>query len=173
MKKMLLNGIGVLILSACVLSCSKKEEDKDSPITKQEIGGQWTISEDPVIDVVINAGADGATYQRQVNEKLEYLFHKGDKYLFGADSCKVTRGNSIAPYPETYRIEDKHIVLDGYIRFLTDWAGGKLTLRAGNAEIREIIKVELAKPEYGYDSETITAILNFVQGEVRLVFVKN
>ncbi|MDR0385194.1 MAG: hypothetical protein LBH60_03865 [Prevotellaceae bacterium] len=103
------------------------------------------------------------------------MFKKDDKYQFSetSDSCKVIRGASVAPYPKTYKVDGKYLILDGYIKFITDKSSeDKLTLKAGIDEIREIIQVELVKPEYGHSADMINSMLKFVQGEVRLVLSK-
>jgi hypothetical protein len=170
MKKIVLNVVSVFILSICASSCSKDKDDI-VPVTKKDLVGQWIISEAPVISVTFTAG--DAVYQQKANEKLSYLFHKDDKYLFNDDlSCIITRGNSIAPYPETFNVEGGYVILDGYIKLATNLSGNKLTLKASNNEIREIIKVELKKPEYGFDADIIDTILKFVTGNVQLVLTK-
>ncbi|MDR1593410.1 MAG: hypothetical protein LBS43_02840 [Prevotellaceae bacterium] len=173
MRKIVLNVISVLILSICVSSCSKNDKDESTPATQKDVAGEWVMSVDPVISITINAGSQGAEYQQKAKEQLQYLFQKGDKYLFKNDlSVEITRGSSIAPYPTSYKIDGSHLTFDGYIKFISSISSDKLTLKAGDAEIRDIIKVELVKEKYGFDAETINSILNFVTGDVNLTFTR-
>jgi hypothetical protein len=167
MKRLLFNVVSVLILSICVLSCSKKDDDDVIPITKEEIIAEWTISESPVISVILKGDDDK---QKKVNDTLKYLFQKDDKYSFKGSSCEVTRGNSIAPYPTTYKVEGGYLILDGYIKFQTNVSDGKLILTSGVDEIRGIVEKELIK--HGYAEEVRTSILKFVSGTLKLVLTK-
>jgi hypothetical protein len=171
MKKLLFNVVSVLILSICVLSCSRKDDDDDvTPITKEEIVGEWTISESPVINVKV-AGEDNKQYQKKAIDTLEYLFKQGDKYTFKEDgSCKVTRGASEASHPNTYTISTSYLTFDGYISFQTN-KSANLALTAGDAEIRTIVKKEMEK-KGEYDANAIASALKAVSGTVKLVFVK-
>jgi hypothetical protein len=158
----LLNAVGILILSMSVLSCSKDEEPV-VPITKDKIVKEWIIQENPEIDISIVGASEKAT---EVKSQLEKLFQKGDRYLFNDDSsCSITRGNSKAG-PDNYKVEGAYLIFDGYIKFLTNESGNRLTLTAGKEEIREIVR-EKVKDEY--EGEALDIVLSAVKGSIKLV----
>lgn len=162
----LFNVVGILILSMCVLSCSKDEDPPLVPITAEEVIGLWVIQEKPEISISIVGNSDKA---QEVVSELGVLFQKGDKYRFNDDlTCSITRGNSTAG-PSTYKIDGGHLVFDGYIKFLTDESGDMLTLTAGNDEIREIVK-EKVKDEY--QGEALDIVLSAVKGSIKIVLQK-
>ncbi|MDR1887403.1 MAG: hypothetical protein LBQ70_05750 [Prevotellaceae bacterium] len=170
MRKLVFNVFSVLAISTCLLSCSKDDKNQVSPATKADIVGNWSISAEPVIGITITGAAE---QQQKMNDSLKFLFHRGDKYLFNEDlSCTIKRGNSTAPAPKTYAIAGNYLTFDGFIKFSTNLSDDKktLTLTAGDAEIKEMVRVELLKPKYGYDESLINSILNFVKGEVKLSF---
>jgi hypothetical protein len=153
-----------------MLSCSKKD-DPVTHITKQDIIGEWTISETPAIKPVI-AGESNKQYEQRIKDTLELLFKVNDKYLFNEDgSCTVTRDNSTRTM--TYAVDDKsgYLTFKGYIKFVTNVSSNKLVLTAGTDEIRGIVKEELKKLTE-YDDSTITSILKTVSGDARLVLTK-
>jgi hypothetical protein len=188
MKKLLFSTIGILILSMCVLSCSKKEEEEEvTPILPDEIltvsgfgsdtvsGSKkelaWVISEEP--DINIRIPGDYASEGDKVSDTLKLLFRQGDKYTFEADgSCKIRRGSSTAPRPKNYTLKDGYLEFEGYIKFKTDVSENKktLTLKAGDAEIRGIIEKEL--PKQGIKDDAIKSILKFITGNAKLVLEK-
>ncbi|MDR1583374.1 MAG: hypothetical protein LBS55_08990 [Prevotellaceae bacterium] len=190
MKKLFFSVVcilSVVILSTCVLSCSKDddgdkttvlppdpEEGKREPIKEKEIITQWVICEDPSITIIINSPNDKVkNEQEKVKNKLAGLFKKGDKYLFEeGDSCKITRGSTTVKNPNRYKIEGEHLVLDGYIKFLTNSrANDTLTLTANTDEVRGIVREQL-KDNETYKAILETDILPMVEGRVRLVLYK-
>ncbi|MDR0384898.1 MAG: hypothetical protein LBH60_02330 [Prevotellaceae bacterium] len=175
MKKLFLNVVGILSLSICLLSCSKEEDNKVlTPITNAEIKKQWVISEKPVVNITLRVEQEGTKeLLKQLNDTLSKCFREGDKYQFeDSGKCKVTRNKSTAPYPKTYEVKDKHLILDipnGEIKFLTDFSGSKLTLKASTDEIRELVKPELEKR---FEATLVPSILNFFGGEIQLVLTE-
>jgi hypothetical protein len=170
MKKFLLNVVGVLILSICVLSCSKNKDKEDIiPASKEDIVGQWIISEPPLIEIAIMGSGE---YQKKINDTLTYLFKKNDKYLFKAnDSCKVTRNRTV-DHPNRYKIEGGSIVFDGYIKFQTNISDDKLTLTAGDAEIQGIVKKRLPDIFKEIDESTMNILIKAASGKLKLVLIK-
>ncbi|MDR1170412.1 MAG: hypothetical protein LBK97_06225 [Prevotellaceae bacterium] len=154
MKELLFNAVGILLISICLSSCSKKDDDDVTPITKEEIAndsGEWAISGTPEFIVTFSGYAEDA---KKVSDTLKYLFRAGDKYTFNKDlSCTVTRNGSTAPRPKTYSIEGNYLVLDGYIKFQTNVSANQLTLTQGTDEIRAIVKKELEKKPEEYPGE--------------------
>jgi hypothetical protein len=159
------------MLSFCISSCSKKD-DVVIPLIKEDIVGNWTISESPVISVVIG----GHAFESQkVSDTLEYLFKSSDKYNFNADlSCTVNRGSTTAPYPKTYKVENGYLIFDGYIKFLTNVSSDnkKLTLTAGMEEVREIVRQQVNWADLDIAESDISSALRTVTGSLRLVFDK-
>jgi hypothetical protein len=154
-----------------VLSCSKK--DDNNSINEEDIVAKWTISERPVFSVTISSSSEYKQYEQKIVDTLTYLFHENDQYDLKEDGkCVVTRNGNPAPYPESYRIDGNYLIFDNYIKFQTNESANKLTLTAGDNEIKEIVKVELKKPKYGYNDDTINSILKFVSGNVKLVLTK-
>jgi hypothetical protein len=167
MKRLLFNVVSVLILSICVLSCSKKDDDV-IPITKEEIIAEWTIESSSVAVKVV--GEDNKQYQDKVIDTLNYLFKKDDKYNFDNNSvCTIIRENSRIL---SYKVEGGYLIFEGYIKFQTNLSSAnKFILTAGNTEIREIVKKEMEK-KGEYNAEAISSALKTVTGTVKLVFTK-
>jgi hypothetical protein len=164
----LLNAAGILILSMCVLSCSKDEEPEAPlvPISKEEAVGGWIIQENPVIEIAIVSQEEKA---KDLVSQLKTFFQKGDKYLFNDDlTCSITRGTSKAG-PETYKIEGSYLIFDNYIKFLTDKSDTQLSLTAGDTEIKDIVREKL-KDEY--EDPALTLILKAVSGKIKIVLEK-
>jgi hypothetical protein len=171
-KKLLVSVLSAFMLSLCISSCSKDDDDevKKVPVTEEEAEGDWTISGNPGISVTIPSPGDGEA--GKIIDTLKFMFREGDKYKLNDDgSCIVTRDGHTAPKPKTYKIEGEYLIFEGYIKFLTDKSsdGKTLTLTAGATEIQSIVRKELEpkKEEFG---EVFDIIIKAVKGEIKLVF---
>ena len=173
MNRLLSNVMCVLLLSTCLLSCSK-EDDNVVSVSQKDVAGTWTIS--TVVDAINKPSGMTSEQSAKFEEfktELKRVFQQGDEYRFNDNSsCSVTRNGKTAQRPARYEVKDGFIIFDGYIKFKTNLAGDKLNLTAGSAEIREIATVELVKPEYGFDSATVEAICKFLNGNLELGLTK-
>jgi hypothetical protein len=168
----LFSVISVLILSICVLSCSKDKDKEEelTPIAKEELESKaWSISE-AVISITISLKPSAAS---AAEAELNKMFKKDDKYLFNGGTCQITRTGS-NPYSLSYKIEGGYLIFEGNIKFKTDVSEDEqtLTLTANDAEIKEVnIVKEKVIAEAG--EEYASMALNAIKGNMKLVLKRD